>query len=148
MIPLDKTDVFYFFGFKDRTGWDNIKPALARTFYNRDILETRGRKHKLSRADVREAGSILEEVDLGLDAKGMGCIGLVWKLDLDVHPYTLQRTIRDAMIYRGYSTATKVEPPSGIKTIVLNYKLIYSFTWWQSVGTLRAGYSESSGMQK
>lgn len=32
------------------------------------------------------ADDILEEVDLGLNAKGMGWIGLVWELDFDVYP--------------------------------------------------------------
>ena len=89
-FPPNKTDIFDFFGVKERTGWDIVKPgAEARTRHNRDINETRGRNYKLSGADVREADHLLEEVELGLDTKGMGWLGLVWELDFDVHSKTL-----------------------------------------------------------
>ena len=84
-------------------------------FHNPDIVETRGRPNKLSGADVREADHLLEEADLGLDAKKRGWIGLVWELDLDIHPKTLQRTMRDAMTYGGHLAATKEELPQRTK---------------------------------
>ena len=115
-IPPNETDVFEFFRVKERTGWHIIEPgAEARTRHNREINETRGRKHKLSGADIREADHILEEVALGLDAKGMGWLGLVWELDLDVHPQTLQRTMRDTMTYGGHAAATAEELPQRTK---------------------------------
>ena len=115
-LPIDSTEVFRFFGFEKQTGYDIIKPrAPARTFHNRDIVEIRGRPNKLSGADIREADHLLEEADLGLDAKEIGWIGLVWELDLDIHLKTLQRIICDAMTYRGHLAATKEELPQRTK---------------------------------
>ena len=78
-------------------------------------METRGRPNKLSGADIRGADHLLEEADLGLDAKGMGWIGFVWELNLDIHPKTLQRTMRDPMTYEGHLAATKEELPQRTK---------------------------------
>ena len=54
-------------------------------------------------------------MELGLDTKGMGWLELVWELDFDVNPKTLQRTMRDTMTYRGHPACTKEDLPQRTK---------------------------------
>lgn len=105
-VPHDPRDIFRQFGVKDRSGYNYIKEgASART--HKEGNETRGRKNKLSGADIAAADSLLEDTSLGLEAKGMQWIGLVWELDLNVAPKTLRRTINKALDYGKYDAAIK-----------------------------------------
>jgi len=61
-ISHDERDIFQYFNVKERSGYTYIQPgASARTRSHRGLNETRGRKPKLSEADVATADSLLED---------------------------------------------------------------------------------------
>ncbi len=69
-IPHDPRDIFNQFDVKQRSGYRYIKPgSFART--KQGGVKKRGRKNKLSRANVAAADSLLEETRLELEAKEM-----------------------------------------------------------------------------
>ncbi|KAL2047773.1 hypothetical protein ABVK25_011385 [Lepraria finkii] len=71
-IPHNPRDIFDFFDVEERPGYKFIEyGAPSRTRKNQDIIETRGRKPKLSGADVRETDHLLEEGGLEMEAKAM-----------------------------------------------------------------------------
>ena len=72
-IPYDEREISAIFDLPERTGYRILaKGAPSRsTITSQGLAETRGRKTKLSGADVREANHLLEEPGLELSAKGM-----------------------------------------------------------------------------
>jgi len=119
-IPHDPRDIFDQFGVKQRSGYRYIKSeSSART--KQGGIKKRGRKNKLSGADVAAADSLLEDTDLGLEAKGITWIAVVWELDLDVAPQTLQKTLRDALGYGKHVPTIKEDLPERTKRDRFNW---------------------------
>ena len=69
-IPHDVRDIFKQLGVRsDRTGYKMLEEgASSRTHYNTDVIETRGRRGKLTADQILEADSILQ--DRGLQLEG------------------------------------------------------------------------------
>lgn len=116
-IPHDEPEIFQFFGVKERTGYTIIQPdAVARTRHNNPNLnETRGRKHALTGADVRETDHLLQEDCLKMEAKGMSWIAIKWDLGFEVHWRTLRDTIHEACRYGKHKAALKEFLPPATK---------------------------------
>ncbi|KAK3167920.1 hypothetical protein OEA41_004366 [Lepraria neglecta] len=105
-----KGEIFDFFRVQERSGYKFIEDgAPSRTRKNQEgVNETRGRKSKLSGADIRETDHLLEETGLPqIEARGMYWGAITWTLDLDGSGPTLQPTIRDAITYSKYVSALK-----------------------------------------
>ena len=116
-IPHEEPEIFEFFEVKKRAGYTIIQPvASARTRGNNpDLNETRGRKGALSGADLQEGDHLLQEDALGMEAKGMSWIAVMWDLGLDVHPHTLRRTMRDVLDYGKHKASLKEYRPPRTK---------------------------------
>lgn len=108
-IEEDSRDIFKFFGVKERPGYKFIEPgAPSRTRHNQDLIETRGRKHKMTGAQVAQASQLLEDSDLGMEAKGMNWYAVIWELDLDIKsPHTIRDTMSEAFDYGKYKASLK-----------------------------------------
>lgn len=136
-IPHDPRDIFDQFGVKQRSGYRYIKPeSSART--KQEGVKKRGRKNKLSGADIAAADSLLEDTDLSLEAKGMTWIAVVWELDLNVAPQTLQKNLRDALGYGKHLAAIKENLPERTKRDRLNWASAtlakrYTVELWKNV---------------
>jgi len=71
-IPIDPREIFDYFDVLERSRYRIIeKGALIRTRKNQDLNEIRGRKSKLSGADIAAVDSLLEELGLGIEVKGI-----------------------------------------------------------------------------
>ncbi|KAF6217885.1 hypothetical protein HO133_006297 [Letharia lupina] len=108
-IPEDPRNVFEFFDVEQRPGYKMIESdAPSRTFHNQGHNETRGRKHKMTGAQVAQVSQLLEDTDLGMKAKGMNWYAIIWELDLDIKsPKTVRDTMCDAFDYGKYKTTLK-----------------------------------------
>ncbi len=119
-IPHDPRDIFDQFDVTQRSGYRYIAPkSSART--KQGGVKKRGRKNKLSGADVAAADSLLEETGIGLEAKGMTWQAIVWELDFDVHPKTLKETLKDSLGYSKHDAAIKEDLPERTKRDRLNW---------------------------
>ena len=104
----DPRDIFKKFNVTTRTGYKYIaEGAPARTRHSLDLVETRGRKPKMSGHDVREVGYLLEDVDLKEDTQGMSWRGVAWELDLNVCDRTLEKTMKQALTWGKYDPCVK-----------------------------------------
>ena len=73
-ISDDEREIFDFFGVQERSGYKFIEDgAPSRTRKNQEgVNKTRGRKSKLSGADIRETDHLLEETGLPqIEEKGI-----------------------------------------------------------------------------
>jgi hypothetical protein len=61
--------VFKEFNVPERTEYLIIKQSSARTRHKSNITETRGRKRKITKAQIEEADRILQDEDLQLEGK-------------------------------------------------------------------------------
>ena len=106
-IPYDEREISAIFDLPERTGYRILaKGASSRsTPTSQGLTETRGRKTKLSGADVREADHLLEERGLGFEAKGMSWDAVAFELDFKVTGRTLATTLRMALGYSHYRAA-------------------------------------------
>ena len=67
-IPFDPRAIFQEFGVAERAGYNIIKSgASSRTRHNSSLVETRGRKRKISDDQLKEADHILQDQDLQLE---------------------------------------------------------------------------------
>jgi hypothetical protein len=115
-IPIDPREIFDHFNVQQRSGYRIIEDgAPARTRKNQDLNETRGRKSKLSGADIAAGDSLLEEQELGMEAKGMPWGAMVWELNLDVSAATFRRTMGEALGYGKHKAAVKGFLPQGTR---------------------------------
>jgi riboflavin biosynthesis pyrimidine reductase len=71
-ISFDPRDIFKEFGIRnERQDYRIIKDSNARTRHNSDLIETRGRKSKVTGVQIREADQILQEEGLELKGKDL-----------------------------------------------------------------------------
>ena len=71
-LSYDPREIFDTFGVTHRTGYRIIKPeASSRQRAHQSLIETRGRKHKMTAEQAREADHLLQDDDLGMEAKGV-----------------------------------------------------------------------------
>ncbi|KAK3167425.1 hypothetical protein OEA41_010552 [Lepraria neglecta] len=108
-IPIDEREIFDSFSVLERSRYRIIENrALSPTRKNQEgVNKTRGRKSKLSGANVRETDYLLEETGLDLGANGIHWDAIAWTLDHDVLGHTLQRTMRDTITNSKYVSALK-----------------------------------------
>lgn len=115
-IPHNEREIFDFFGVKQLLGYDMIQAgAPTRTRKNQDVNEIRGRKRKLTGADVAETDHLLEERELDIEAKAMPWGAITWTLDLDILAQTLRQTIKEAIGYSKNLSALKEDLPERTK---------------------------------
>ena len=70
-LSCDSCEIFDTFGVARRAGYDIIKPeASSRRRAHQNLIETRGRKPKMTAEQVREADHLLQDDDLYMEAKG------------------------------------------------------------------------------
>jgi len=105
-ISYNPKNIFAQFGVKNRTRYRFIEIGTPARTRQQDVKK-RDRKNKLSRANVATVDSLLEETEIGLEVKEMTWQAIVWELDLDVYPQTLERTLRDALDYGKHDVAIK-----------------------------------------
>ena len=67
-IHVKNDEIFEFFRVPPTTGYRILRSA-SRTRHNQDLIETRGRKSKVSGAQMAEADKILQEIELQLKGK-------------------------------------------------------------------------------
>ena len=121
-IPEDPREIFDFFNIKERSGYKIIEEgAPSRIRSHQGLNETRGRKYKMSGRDVARASELLEDTDLGMEAKGMTWYALGWEMDFDIHPETIKNTMKSAFDYSKYKANLKRELPERTKSARLNW---------------------------
>ncbi|KAI4089038.1 MAG: hypothetical protein L6R37_008106 [Teloschistes peruensis] len=105
-IPMDVGDEF---GVEERPGYKMIEQdAPSRTWHNQGLGKTRGRKLKITPQHIAQASEILEDMGLGIEAKGMHWKAIIWDIGADVkQPQTIRKTIREASDYGKYKSALK-----------------------------------------
>lgn len=96
--------IFAQFGVKNRIGYRYLN-EFART--SQAGVKKRERKSKLYEANVAITNSLLEDLSLGMEAKGMQWQGLIWELNLLVAPKTLRRTLNKAFNYDKHDASIK-----------------------------------------
>ena len=107
-IPHDEREIFEFFNVKPRAGYRMLEPgASSRTFHHSVEVETRGRKRKVTRDQVREADAILQDDSLGLEAKGLSWQQLATEVGADVQGRTMHSVMTDALDYNKYLACLK-----------------------------------------
>ena len=119
----DPKDIFKRFRVNNRTGYTYIaEGAPSRTRRHNDSLqETRGRKPKLTGADVREIDHLLEAQELKEDTQGMSWRSVGWELNLDVCDKTIQRTMRQAMTWGKYDACVKEDLSPSLRKRRVNW---------------------------
>ena len=68
--PCDPREIFDIFEVTHRAEYRMIKPEVSsKQRAHQDLIETRGRKHKMTAEQVREADHLLQDDDLDMKAK-------------------------------------------------------------------------------
>ena len=98
-LNIKRDDVFQYFGVSRASGYRLIQSEASRTRHNQDLIETRGRKLKVSGEQVVEADKILQEIELELDGKRLTWEQLATEVAAEVTDRTMHRIMKLAMDY-------------------------------------------------
>ena len=99
-IDVKKEDVFEYFEISRASGHRLIQSgASSRRRHNQNIIETRGRKLKVSGEQVTEADKILQEIELQLEGKRLTWEQLATEVAAEVTGRTMHRIMKLAMNY-------------------------------------------------
>ena len=114
-IEHKKQEVFDFFGVKSTQGYELLRASTTRKrHHNPELLETRGRHSKLSGSQIREADSILEEEELGIEGKRYTWTQIGLEIGAEVHGHTMKRNLQAALNYYKCLACVKNWLDSGI----------------------------------
>ena len=127
-IPFDPRAIFQEFGVAERAGYNIIKSgASSRTRHNSSLVETRGRKRKISDDQLKEADHILQDQDLQLEGKRYTWDALAQEIGADVMGRTMKRTLTAALNYHkclscveGWLAMASEERREEFATVMLN----------------------------
>ena len=97
--PINNHEIFQAFGVKASQGYKTLKGDTRTRHNQQHANEIRGRKNKITGAQVREAEAILQEEALKIEGKRYTWAQLATEFGADVHGDTMRATMRAALNY-------------------------------------------------
>lgn len=114
-IVHDPRDLFKKYNVSERAGYRMIKKgASARTRHHTELIETRGRRSKVTGEQVREADHLLQEDELELEGKRLTWEQVAMEVGADVVGRTMHNVLRAALNYEKCLACVKgwlADPP-------------------------------------
>ena len=99
-IVHDPRNLFKKYGVSERAGYRIIrKGASTRTRHHTELIETRGRRSKITGEQVREADRLLQEDELQLEGKRLTWEQVAMEVGADVVGRTMHNVLRPALNY-------------------------------------------------
>ena len=114
-IVHDPRNLFKKYGVSERAGYRIIrKGASTRTRHHTELIETRGRRSKITGEQVREADRLLQEDELQLEGKRLTWEQVAMEVGADVVGRTMHNVLRAALNYEKCLACVKgwlADPP-------------------------------------
>lgn len=98
-IPHDPRDVFEYFSVKERAGYNMIQPDASSRTHPNSGFEARGQSYKMTSEQVREVDHLLQDDDLGLEAKVLPWEALAAEVKAELTGQTIRKTMNVALGY-------------------------------------------------
>lgn len=84
---------------KERAGYNMIQPGASSRTHHISGFEARGRKYKMTSEQVWEADHLLQDDDLGLEAKALPWEAVAAEVEAEVTEQTIRKTMNVALGY-------------------------------------------------
>ncbi len=98
-ISYDPRNVFEYFSMKERTGYNIIQSGASFRTHHNSEFEAHGRKYKITSKQVREADHLLQDDNLGLEAKALPWEAVTAEVEIEVTRQTICKTMNVALGY-------------------------------------------------
>ncbi len=154
-IPHDPRNVFEYFSVKEHAGYNMIQQSASSRTYHNSGFEARGQKYKMISEQVQEADHLLEDDNLGLEARALQLETLAAEVEAEVTGQKICKTMNVALGYgkrlvcmkRHQSEYAKAKRMEWVSFMLAKYPLKKDWRHIQFSDEIHFGYGPEDQLQ-